>query len=202
MGRKKILNNGFSLVELIIVIAIMAILAAAIAPAIIRYIEKSRIADDINTASTIAKAVELALGEEEPWDDYMHNGPVQNVNWQIESVSCNDGGNAQNYDVEVVASCTSSSNYAFSSVRGGNYMDEVFCNAVNSNLGISSLGDAEANKNALPFKYKKDLGDGVPDHWVICKNQDTSEVEIWIAVAGSDVPKYRLTPKVCDEYNR
>ena len=35
-------NKGFSLVELIIVIAIMAILAAAIAPALIRYIDKSR----------------------------------------------------------------------------------------------------------------------------------------------------------------
>ena len=37
----KMINNkniGFSLVELIIVIAIMAVLAAAIAPALIRYI--------------------------------------------------------------------------------------------------------------------------------------------------------------------
>ena len=40
-------NKGFSLVELIIVIAIMAILAAAIAPALIRYIDKSRKADDL-----------------------------------------------------------------------------------------------------------------------------------------------------------
>ena len=35
-------NNGFSLVELIIVIAIMAILATVIAPALIRFIDKSR----------------------------------------------------------------------------------------------------------------------------------------------------------------
>ena len=39
-------NKGFSLVELIIVIAIMAILAAAIAPALIRYIDKSRSANE------------------------------------------------------------------------------------------------------------------------------------------------------------
>ena len=36
---KKTNNKGFSLVELIIVIAIMAILAGAIAPALIRYID-------------------------------------------------------------------------------------------------------------------------------------------------------------------
>ena len=40
---KKLNNKGFSLVELIIVIAIMAVLAGALAPALITYIEKSRI---------------------------------------------------------------------------------------------------------------------------------------------------------------
>lgn len=53
-------NKGFSLVELIIVIAIMAILAAAIAPALIRYINKSRKAVDVQTAEVIFKAAELA----------------------------------------------------------------------------------------------------------------------------------------------
>lgn len=46
--------------ELIIVIAIMSILAAAIAPAIIRYIDKSRKAIDIETAQVIFTAANLA----------------------------------------------------------------------------------------------------------------------------------------------
>ena len=40
-------NKGFSMVELIIVIAIMAILAGALAPALIKYINKSRISTDV-----------------------------------------------------------------------------------------------------------------------------------------------------------
>ncbi|MBP3622370.1 MAG: type II secretion system protein [Lachnospiraceae bacterium] len=57
-------NKGFSLVELIIVIAIMAILAGAIAPALIKYIDKSRRSNDVTSAKAIKTAVETALGTE------------------------------------------------------------------------------------------------------------------------------------------
>jgi len=62
-------NKGFSLVELIIVIAIMAILAAAIAPALIRYIDKSRKADDVTAAGTIESSVSAALANETAYDE-------------------------------------------------------------------------------------------------------------------------------------
>lgn len=54
---KKNSNKGFTLVELIIVIAIMAVLASAISLSIIRYIEKGRQAIDINNAKLIKDAV-------------------------------------------------------------------------------------------------------------------------------------------------
>ena len=62
-------NKGFSLVELIIVIAIMAILAAAIAPALIRYIDKSRRADDVTAAGTINSSMTAALANEDIYDE-------------------------------------------------------------------------------------------------------------------------------------
>ncbi len=66
-------NKGFSLVELIIVIAIMAILAAAIAPALIRYIDKSRRADELSAAETINYAMSSALANEDAYDEIQQN---------------------------------------------------------------------------------------------------------------------------------
>ncbi len=55
---KKVSDKGFSLVELIIVIAIMAVLVMVLAPQYFRYIEKSRNATDLQNARAIVTAIE------------------------------------------------------------------------------------------------------------------------------------------------
>ena len=71
-------NKGFSLVELIIVIAIMAILSAALAPALIRYIDKSKKADDVASAEAMETAFRAAMAEEKIYTTVMdHHAEVQ-----------------------------------------------------------------------------------------------------------------------------
>ncbi len=63
--KKKMNNKGFSLVELIVVVAIMAVLMAVLVPTLIRNVEKTRIQKDKSAISEIHHAIELAIADEE-----------------------------------------------------------------------------------------------------------------------------------------
>lgn len=65
---KKTNNKGFSLVELIIVVAIMAILIGVLAPQYIKYVEKSRISSDEQLVDQCYTAVQSALADEDYYD--------------------------------------------------------------------------------------------------------------------------------------
>lgn len=54
-------NKGFSLVELIIVIAIMAILVGVMAPQLLKYVERTRVSADTQVADTVRTAVVTSL---------------------------------------------------------------------------------------------------------------------------------------------
>ena len=67
--RKKQKNNkGFSLVELIVVIAIMAVLVGVLAPQLIKYVEKSREATDIQNCDSIATSIKAYFADKEGYE--------------------------------------------------------------------------------------------------------------------------------------
>lgn len=67
--QKRIGNKGFSLVELIVVIAIMAALMAILAPKYIQYVEKTRQQADKTAVSEVIHAAELAMADEDVYTE-------------------------------------------------------------------------------------------------------------------------------------
>lgn len=57
-------NKGFSLVELIIVVAIMAVLIGVLAPQYMRYVERTRLQKDNSAIAEIANAAKIAMADE------------------------------------------------------------------------------------------------------------------------------------------
>lgn len=65
----KMNNKGFSLVELIIVIAIMAILVGVLAPQLLKYIEKTNVSADVQLADSVKTAVQTAIMDPSVMED-------------------------------------------------------------------------------------------------------------------------------------
>lgn len=135
-------DKGFSLVELIIVIAIMAILAGAIAPALIRYIDKSRKSNDVSSCKTIKTAVETAIGNEDIYE-YL--------------VSCSSGLTI----IEITPNQTTLSATAINNEGGGisiSGLDESKTGAANLDIDgddvVAEIGTNIGEKTPK-IKYKK-----------------------------------------------
>ena len=192
---KKTNNKGFSLVELIIVIAIMAILAGAIAPALIRYIDKSRKSNDVTAAKSIKTAVETALGNESIYEYLTTAGKDAII--VIEPGQPTSTAQATSY----------TSDAAVKIVVAGT------CQGIsNTDMGKKAAAEIGTNigEKTPKIKYKKASKNGcgtttvTPKEFVVIVTQKGA-VEVYLAADGTDdsftaSKGLLLSPEVCDSY--
>ncbi len=72
-------SKGFSLIELIIVIAIMAILVGVMAPILIHYVEKTKVSSDYQLADTVCTAITYSIVDAEVVEDPNSQTDLKNM---------------------------------------------------------------------------------------------------------------------------
>ena len=111
--RKENANKGFSLVELIVVVAIMAVLIGVLAPQYLRYVEKTRLQKDNSAIAEIANAMKIAAADETV--NTLIAGTTGGVNVTIvnssntanATITFNDTGHANALEAELAQSIAS-----------------------------------------------------------------------------------------------
>lgn len=90
MKRTKKNNKGFSLVELIVVVLIMAIIAVALAPQVMKWVNESRKSADASTYDSVVAAAQDALADENVWNKVTAQN--SEIKIEISDSGCTIGG--------------------------------------------------------------------------------------------------------------
>lgn len=83
-------NKGFSLVELIVVIAIMAILTSVLAPSLLAYTERSRASKDIAAMDEVVNTIMLSASNSQVYDELVNYSTNDNVSCYIDKFTDKD----------------------------------------------------------------------------------------------------------------
>ena len=88
--QKSLTNKGFSLVELIIVIAIMAVLVGVLAPQFLKYVERSRKATDVDNMQAVITAIQVYAADPDVTTDKIQ--PSKNATLTFATAGLTVGG--------------------------------------------------------------------------------------------------------------
>ena len=166
-------NSGFSLVELIVVIAIMAVLVGVLAPAYLKYVEKSRKSTDVDALSEILEAAKTIAADTE-YEDLTEEGTQFIVTVDSKKVTLSTGSSktdgeddgkedAKDDLAEVWADLANvkASGYDLKSKDFKNIEDEVYTGEVQDNGSVEWTG---YNANSKIFKYSKAFAQKFSDY--------------------------------------
>ncbi|MBQ9279158.1 MAG: type II secretion system protein [Lachnospiraceae bacterium] len=171
---KKTRNSGFTLVELIIVIAIMAVLAGLMAPNLIRYINKARKSRDKSAAEALGKSLQAAYVGDEDFAEFLDYATSTYGNNMEANPSYN-----KYYRVLGFANVPTGSHARYAT--DFHLINTALPSDINSS-DLAELIKSYIESDLVPLKFEKD---NVIDEWIICADKHQN-IYIFVGAGMND----------------
>lgn len=177
-------NKGFSLVELIVVIAIMAVMTSVLAPALLQYVERSRAQKDDSAMGEVTNAIMLALSDQDIYDEVLFYACTKNYSCYVDTQAPDDS-----MKVTVKEAATSgtgnSKNAIYEYNDDARRNDEIEYWVAGEMRGVTITFQPDKNTNASQYTLK----DGIINKFIRTGSAATSD----IITATKKLPSSPLT---------
>ena len=150
-------NKGFSLVELIVVIAIMAVMTAVLAPSLLQYVERSRAQKDDSAMGEVANAIQIAMADQNIYDEVLYYTCYGNVSCYVDRDNA-DKKTAEGVDLSTLRVETKAAmgdkkaQYMYDD--DARHADEVEYWAAGNMRGVTITFQPNKDSNASTYKLK------------------------------------------------
>ena len=143
--KQRTLNNkGFSLIELIVVIAIMAILVGALAPQYMKFVERSRKSTDVQNVAAIKSALEVYAADPMVTTNALASGTVTITTTETPVSATNATGNGN-----AALAAAGISNLVLKSTKWPTATDGTYCTSYSLTYTVSPNGTVSFEESGI-----------------------------------------------------
>ena len=143
--KQRTLNNkGFSLIELIVVIAIMAILVGALAPQYMKFVERSRKSTDVQNVAAIKSALEVYAADPMVTTNALESGEVTITTTEAPVSATNATGNGN-----AALAAAGISNLVLKSTKWPTGTDDTYCTSYSLEYTVAPDGTVKFSESGI-----------------------------------------------------